>query len=191
MFTQVDRTLDRARGGLGIGLSLVRRLVQLHGGTVIAESPGVGHGSTFTVRLPVADSTEAAAPQPPAEAVVTPPHLKVLVIDDNPDVAEALAALLEFDGHEIRMAHDGDSGLRMAATFTPDVVFCDIGMPGMSGHEVAARLRLDPKHESTLLVAVTGWGNEDDKRLSVEAGFDMHFTKPISSEQVEFVLARF
>jgi signal transduction histidine kinase len=191
MFTQVDRTLDRARGGLGIGLSLVRRLVQLHGGTVIAESPGVGHGSTFTVRLPVAASTEAAAPQAPAEAVVRPPHLKVLVIDDNPDVAEALAALLEFDGHEIRMAHDGDSALRVAATFTPDVVFCDIGMPGMSGHEVAARLRLDPKHESTLLVAVTGWGNEDDKRLSVEAGFDMHFTKPISSEQVEFVLARF
>jgi CheY-like chemotaxis protein len=115
----------------------------------------------------------------------------VLVVDDNRDVAEGLAALLEFEGHDIRLAQDGASALREAAEFTPDVVFCDIGMPGMDGHQVAAKLRSDPRHQSTLLVAVTGWGNDEDKRLSVAAGFDMHFTKPISSEQVEFVLARF
>jgi signal transduction histidine kinase/CheY-like chemotaxis protein len=191
MFTQVDRTMDRARGGLGIGLSLVRRLVELHGGTVTAQSAGIGKGSTFVVRLPIAAEAGAAATNARAEAVATAPRLKVLVVDDNRDVADGLATLLEFGGHELRIAHDGNSALSEAAAFKPDVVFCDIGMPEMSGHELAARLRSDPKHDSTLLVAVTGWGNEDDKRLSVRAGFDMHFTKPISSEQVQSVLARF
>jgi signal transduction histidine kinase len=190
MFAQVDRTMDRARGGLGIGLSLVRRLVELHGGTATAQSAGTGRGSTFVVRLPTVAHGGATPAKPRADPAASP-HLKVLVVDDNKDVADGLAALLEFDGHEIRIAHDGPSALREAAAFDPDVVFCDIGMPVMCGHEVAARLRSDPKHKSTLLVAVTGWGNEDDKRLSVEAGFDLHFTKPISSEQVEAVLARF
>jgi len=191
MFAQVDRTLDRARGGLGIGLSLVRRLAELHGGTVTAQSDGVGHGSTFVVRLPVAPGADLAPLPPGSEGANKPPHLKVLVIDDNKDVADALAALLEFDEHEIRIAYDGASALNEAEQFTPDVIFCDIGMPGMSGHELAARLRSDPRHKSAVLVAVTGWGNEEDKRLSVQAGFDLHFTKPISTEQIESVLARF
>lgn len=191
MFTQVDRTLDRARGGLGLGLSLVRRLTELHGGTVIAESRGIGQGSTFTVRLPVVTAPHLAASDSQGAAPPKAPRLRVLVIDDNADVAESLAALLEFEGHEIRTAQDGTSGLQEAARFAPDVVFCDIGMPGMSGHEVATKLRADPRHETTLLVAVTGWGSEADKRLSVEAGFDVHFTKPISLEQVESILARF
>ena len=190
MFTQADRTMERARGGLGIGLSLVRRLVELHGGTVKAESAGIGMGSTFVVRLPVAVDDGADDAKARSKVATPTPHLKVLVVDDNKDVADGLAALLEFDGHEIRIAYDGPSALREAAAFGPDVVFCDIGMPVMSGHELAARLRADPRHKSTLLVAVTGWGNEDDKRRSVEAGFDMHFTKPISFEQVESVLAR-
>ena len=190
MFTQVDRTLDRARGGLGIGLSLVRRLAELHGGTVTAQSDGVGRGSTFTVALPLATSASIATSSH-CEVAHKPPRVRVLVVDDNKDVADGLAALLEFDKHEIRIAYDGASAIEAAAQFTPDVVFCDIGMPGMSGHELAARLRSDPRHKSTVLVAVTGWGNEDDRRLSVEAGFDLHFTKPISAEQVESVLARF
>lgn len=181
MFAQVDRTMDRARGGLGIGLSLVRRLVELHGGSVRAHSAGVGQGSTFVVRLPLAPEQDAIETKPDAAGAVRPPRLKVLVVDDNPDVANGLAALLAFNGHDIRVAHDGPSALEEAAAFTPNVVFCDIGMPGMGGHELAMRLRLDPQHGSTLLVAVTGWGNEDNKRLSVQAGFDMHFTKPISS----------
>jgi len=191
MFTQVDRTMDRARGGLGIGLSLVRRLVDLHGGTVQAESAGIGRGSTFVVRLPVAGAVASSAAGPLEQAAHRPPRLQVLVVDDNKDVAECLAALLEFEGHDIRLAHDGPSALKEAAARTFDVVFCDIGMPEMSGHELATRLRSDPRHRSALLVAVTGWGNEDDKRLSVQAGFDLHFTKPISSEQVDSVLAKF
>jgi signal transduction histidine kinase len=191
MFAQVDRTLDRARGGLGIGLSLVRRLAELHGGTVTAQSDGVGHGSTFTVRLPVATEVDPTALRPHPQTAHKPPRLKVLVVDDNKDVAQGLAALLEFDEHEIRIAYDGASALNEVGQFIPDVVFCDIGMPGMSGHELAARLRSNPRHKSALLVAVTGWGNEDDKRLSIQAGFDLHFTKPISAEQIESVLARF
>lgn len=191
MFAQVDRTLDRARGGLGIGLSLVRRLAELHGGTVTAHSDGVGHGSTFVVRLPIAPDLEQTPSQSHSEDAHKPPHLKVLVVDDNKDVADALAALLDFGEHEIRIAYDGASALDEAGQFTPDIVFCDIGMPGMNGHELAARLRADPRHKSAVLVAVTGWGNEEDKRLSVRAGFDLHFTKPISAEQIESVLERF
>jgi signal transduction histidine kinase len=190
MFAQVDRTLDRARGGLGIGLSLVRRLVELHGGSVTANSDGIGCGSTFIVRLPLPTSADIE-PSPRSEAAKKPPRLKILVVDDNKDVADALAAFLDLDAHEIRITYDGASAIEAAAKLMPDVVFCDIGMPRMSGHEVAARLRSDPRHKLAVLVAVTGWGNEDDRRLSVEAGFDLHFTKPISADQVESVLARF
>jgi two-component system, sensor histidine kinase len=190
MFAQVDRNLDRSSGGLGIGLSLVRRLVDLHGGVVSAESGGVGQGSTFTVRLPAlaADGSDRGE-APAAASQASRRALKVLVVDDNRDVADALAALLEEGGHEIRIAYDGPAGLRTAAELAPDVVFCDVGMPGMNGREVARRLRSAPDVRSPLLVAVTGWGTEEDKRLCEEAGFDFHCTKPVSAEQLESVLA--
>ena len=191
MFAQVDRNLDRSSGGLGIGLSLVRRLVELHGGTVGAESGGVGQGSSFTVRLPAlaAEGPDSGHASGAASRVPRRP-LKVLVVDDNPDVADSLAALLEDGGHEIRIAYDGPAGLRTAAELAPDVVFCDVGMPGMNGREVASTLRSDPACRSALLVAVTGWGTQEDKRLCEEAGFDFHCTKPVSVEQLETILAR-
>jgi PAS domain S-box-containing protein len=191
MFTQVGRTRERSQGGLGIGLALVRRLVELHGGTVTAHSAGVGLGSTFTVRLPLADAPAAAAPstgpRDPAEAA---PVFRVLVVDDNVDAAESLAALLELDGHQTRVAHDGDAALEQAREFRPEIVFLDIGMPGKDGYQVARELRGDPGHRDTMLVALTGWGAQDDRARTKSAGFDHHLTKPAELPAVEALLAK-
>jgi PAS domain S-box-containing protein len=191
MFTQVGRTRERSQGGLGIGLALVRRLVELHGGTVTAHSAGVGQGSTFTVRLPLADSAASAAPtarpQEPAEGA---PVFRVLVVDDNVDAAESLAALLELDGHETRVAHDGDAAIEQAREFRPEIVFLDIGMPGKDGYQVARELRGDPGHRDTMLVALTGWGAQDDRARTKSAGFDHHLTKPAELPAVEALLAK-
>ena len=193
MFTQVGRNMERAQGGLGIGLSLVRRLIELHGGTVSAASEGVGRGSTFTVRLPLAARDEAtppalvasvAAPEEAADA-----SLRVLVVDDNIDAADTLAALLEMSGHAIRVANDGYQAIEMAQAFRPQVVFLDIGLPGMNGYEVARRLREVPGMESGILVALTGWGTREDRERSSEAGFDHHLTKPADMSAVETLLA--
>ena len=193
MFTQVERSLDRSNGGLGIGLSLVRRLVELHGGGVSAESGGVGQGSTFVVRLPLADgalsgpdaSVGDAAPAPgPARR-----RLRVLVADDNADAAHTLAALLEIGGHETRVVHDGVAALTMAAQFDPELVFLDIGMPRMDGYETARRLRAAPESADALLVALTGWGAHEDRARSRAAGFDKHLLKPALPADVEAVLA--
>ena len=174
MFAQVDLTMDRARGGLGIGLSLVRRLVGLHGGTVTAESAGVGQGSTFTLRLPI-DTEDVAQPaasgMPSDDKAAT---LHVLVIDDNHDVADGLAALIADSGHDVKIAYDGFTGLEMATRLVPQIIFCDIGMPLMNGRELAARLRSHPQRNAMYMVAVTGWGNDEDRRQSVTAGFDAH-----------------
>jgi len=190
MFTQVRGSLDRAQGGLGIGLSLVRRLVELHGGRVNAFSAGRGQGSTFTVRLPLRPGTPHARPENPdldSSAVGAGP-LRVLVVDDNTDAAESLAALLELLGHTARVAHDGPEGLYLAEEFVPDLAFLDIGLPGMNGYDLARAIRRMGTMHQVVLIALTGWGAHSDQRQSQEAGFDQHLTKPVSLEALEQAL---
>lgn len=188
MFEQLKHGEQLAQGGLGIGLALVRRLVELHGGTVEAASPGLGQGSTFTIHLPCDDtlSPDEPAPGAPANpnAAGTQP-LRILVADDNIDAATTLCAMLEILGHEVRMVHEGRKALDAAQEFKPEVVFLDIGMPDMSGYEVAAALR---KTQSPTLVALTGWGAEADKARALEAGFNHHLTKPAALASVNEVL---
>jgi PAS domain S-box-containing protein len=191
MFTQVGRGRERSQGGLGIGLALVRRLVELHDGTVTAESAGVGQGSKFMVRLPLASRSEAALPSAAALSEPQPViPLRVLVVDDNVDAAESLAALLDLAGHATRVAHDGDQALLTAHEFRPEVVFLDIGMPGKDGYEVAKALRGKPETQQAVLVALTGWGAKDDRARSTSAGFDHHLTKPAGLAAVEGLLSK-
>jgi PAS domain S-box-containing protein len=192
MFTQVRGSLDRAQGGLGIGLSLVRRLVELHGGRVSAFSGGAGLGSTFTVRLPLRPGTPhalAAGEQGGLAATGPAGPLRVLVVDDNLDAADSLAALLDVLGHITMVAHDGVEGLEAARSFGPDLVLLDIGLPGMSGHEVAREIRRSSALRHVVLIALTGWGAHSDQQQSQEAGFDQHLTKPVSLEALEQALA--
>ncbi len=189
MFTQVNQSLARSQGGLGIGLALVRSLVLLHGGTVTAQSAGLGQGSTFTITLPLMQTLPlAAAGAHPTEGPTT--TRRILVIDDNRDAAESMALLLGIDGHEVRVEHSGPAGLDRAAGFMPQAVFCDLGMPGMSGYEFATRLRQDRRFATTLLVALSGWGAAEDKQRSRAAGFDAHLTKPASVDELGALLAR-
>jgi PAS domain S-box-containing protein len=182
MFSQVGRNMEHAQGGLGIGLSLVRQFVGLHGGTVAASSEGAGKGSTFVVRLPLdlASAPAGAGGGTPEAAGTAGKTLRILVTDDNVDAATTLASLLEMHGHDLRVAHDGPQGLRIAEQFRPDVVFLDIGMPGMTGYEVVRRLRQMKAVARSTIVAVSGWGAKDDLARAREAGFDMHFTKPVT-----------
>ncbi|MDI1446862.1 GAF domain-containing protein [Polyangium sp. 6x1] len=190
MFTQVGRSIERAQGGLGIGLTLVRRLVELHGGTVEATSEGASRGSVFTVRLPLGDPEEAEASGSsgdlPGKGAAG--GLKVLVVDDNVDGAESLAELLQLSGHTTEVAHTGPSALVAARAFEPDVVFLDIGLPGMTGYEVAQRLRAEDGAGRLVLVALTGWGTEEDRRQAREAGFDYHLTKPVDLREVQRIV---
>ena len=193
MFTQVGRTVNHAQGGLGIGLSIVRRLVGLHDGTVQAQSEGPGKGSTFTIRLPCAQPEAFVDGSSPklADAAKSPaPSLQVLVVDDNIDAAETMVMLLQISGHRTAMVHTGPEVLETALSFKPDVVLLDIGLPGMNGYEVAAQIRQDPLLDHTLLVALTGWGSDADKRAAREAGFDVHLTKPVGPDALLEVLAR-
>jgi len=197
MFTQVARSIERSNGGLGIGLSLVRRLVELHGGSVSARSAGVGLGSTFVVRLPLVRASGAAASVTPAPAgaagavvqAVRGRILRVLVADDNADAAESLASLLALDGHDIRTAYDGFDAVEQAGAFRPELVFLDIGMPRMDGYEAARRMRSMPELDGVMLVALTGWGTEADRARSRAAGFDRHLLKPALPDEVQAVLA--
>jgi PAS domain S-box-containing protein len=192
MFTQVGRDRDRSQGGLGIGLALVRTLVELHGGSVTAVSPGAGEGSTFTVRLPLVQAPlPVQAPAGPATgADASGRGLRVLVVDDNADAAESLAALLELGGHDTRVANGGDEAVRTAREFHPEIVFLDIGMPGKDGYEVARELRDSPETREAVLVALTGWGAQDDRARSRKAGFDHHLTKPAGLAAVDGLLAQ-
>ncbi len=188
MFAQVNRTLDRAQGGLGIGLALARRLVEMHGGSITADSAGLGRGSTFTVRLPL--SFDAPDADTPANALSsTGMRRRVLVVDDNQDAASTLAMMLELEGHATCIAFSAHDGLRLAANFGPDIAFLDIGMPGMNGYELAVALRRLPGLARMRLVAVSGWGGDEDKRRSAEAGFDQHLTKPVSIDAVQKAMA--
>jgi CheY-like chemotaxis protein len=190
LFSQGEQGPERPEGGLGVGLALVRELVALHGGTVEVASAGPGEGSEFVVRLPAID-TPARATDVPAERPVRAGDgaRRVLVVDDNRDSAESLAALLGVLGHEVHAAHDGREALELARRLAPDLVLLDIGMPGMSGHEVARRLRADAGLSDTVLIALTGYGSDNDRRASREAGFDGHLVKPIDFEALERILA--
>ena len=188
-FAQVGRNLDRAQGGLGIGLALVKRLVAMHGGSVRADSPGVGRGSTFEVRLPLAPSPAPEPQGPAADGGRRAQARRLLVVDDNVDGAESLAMLLAIAGHEVRTAYTGPDALTAAADFRPDAVLLDIGLPGMDGYQVAQRLRQQPDLAGAALVAVTGWGSDADKRRAQDAGFDTHLTKPVDPARVESLLS--
>ena len=191
LFVQADYTSTKAQGGLGIGLTLVKNLVELHKGTVEARSKGLGQGSEFEVRLPlmaarhVEPVSQLAAPAQPS---VRPPGYRLLVVDDNQDAAISLAMLLQLNGHDVRVAHDGATALEMAAEYRPAMIFLDIGMPGMDGYEVARRIRNTPGLEQTVLAALTGWGQQEDFRRTTEAGFDHHLIKPPEAEVVERLL---
>jgi signal transduction histidine kinase/CheY-like chemotaxis protein len=183
LFTQANRSLDRAQGGLGVGLTLVKRLVELHGGTVEARSEGIGRGSEFIVRLPTLVEPEvngSAGPVKAAELEKSLPcdRLRAVVVDDNVDAAESLADLLRLFGHEVHVLHDGPTGLAAARNLRPDLVLLDLGLPGMDGFEVARRLRAEPGFEA-VMVAVSGYGRDEDRRASREAGMKHHFVKPI------------
>jgi len=184
VFVQGERTLDRAEGGLGIGLTLVRRLVELHGGTVSATSPGPGLGSEFLVRLPVLEETAAPTP-PPGMASPASAGRRVVVVDDNRDSADSLALLLSLWGHETRVAGDGPSALAAVAEFVPDLVLMDIGLPGMNGYAVAEELRGTPAK----LVAMTGYGRPEDVERARQAGFAEHLVKPVDPERLKGILA--
>lgn len=192
LFVQAERRLDRSQGGLGIGLTLVHRLVELHGGTVEASSPGLGGGSEFVVRLPaLSEKNDSEAPisngeSPPQRL----PTRRVLVVDDNRDAADSLGLSLRLAGQEVRVAHSGPEALRLIHEFLPDIVFLDIGMPGMDGYEVARRIRAYPQFRDLLLVAVTGWGQQEDRLRSREAGFDHHLIKPVEPQSVHPLLDR-
>jgi signal transduction histidine kinase/DNA-binding response OmpR family regulator len=190
LFTQSSQTLDRSQGGLGIGLTLVRRLVEMHGGTVMAHSDGPGRGSEFVVRLPVQsdEPPDVLAPTPESANPSSEPNpLRIVIVDDNLDGVESLADLLELLGHQVRVAHDGPAGIDTVRMFDPDVVLLDIGLPGMDGYEVARRLRHDVGSDA-VLVAVSGYGRDEDRRMSREAGFEQHFVKPMELGTLQTLL---
>jgi PAS domain S-box-containing protein len=188
MFSQLTSALDRSNGGLGIGLALVRGIVELHGGTISAASAGPGLGSEFAVRLPLAAGAdraqgEAPPPMPP------PGALRVLVVDDNVDAADTLAMALELLGYEAKAAYTAGAGQALAAGFAPQVALLDIGLPDMNGYELAGRLRAGPAGESMFLIAATGWGQDADRQRAIDAGFDRHLTKPVDFDKLREMLA--
>ncbi len=187
MFAQVKSALERSEGGLGIGLALAKGLVELHGGTIAAQSAGPGRGSEFTVRLPLGAATADASRRPaspPLSAAAAGAGRRILVVDDNRDAAESLAMLLRLHGHSVEIAHDGEEALARAAQSQPETVLLDIGMPRLNGYEVAQRMRMEPWGRAATLVAVTGWGQAEHKARAQAAGFDHHLTKPVDPDQV-------
>jgi PAS domain S-box-containing protein len=190
LFTQGDLSLDRSRDGLGIGLTLSRRLVELHGGVLEAHSEGLGKGSEFIIRLPALLEGGGAAEEPARTSGSAPRRsLRVLVVDDSEDTAEMMTVLLEMDGHEIQSAHSGPAALAAAAAFRPDVVILDIGLPGLDGYQVAQRLREDPVLKEVTLIAASGYGQPADLQRSREAGFDRHLVKPVDPRELREILA--
>ena len=189
MFAQVDTSLERSRDGLGIGLTLVKTLVEMHGGTVEAHSGGLGRGSEFVVRLPIAVETREPAPAPKGSVPEPAVSRRVLIVDDSHDAAESLAMMLQFDGHETHMAHDGFEAIDAAEQLRPEIVLLDIGLPRLNGYEACRRIRQEPWGKQMTLVALTGWGQEEDRQRSREAGFDTHMVKPIDFDVLRKLLA--
>jgi PAS domain S-box-containing protein len=190
LFVQVNPEIDRSQGGLGIGLTLVRSLVEMHGGRVAAHSEGVGRGTEFEVRLPLAARDKREPEELPASGRLSGPSRRVLVVDDNQDAAESVALLLELWGHDVRITYDGWSALAEAPDFLPEFILLDIGLPGLDGYEVARRLRSDPRLDRTVLIAMTGYGQEQDRLLALEAGFSHHLVKPVDPAVLRELLAQ-
>ncbi len=188
LFVQAEAVTERAHGGLGIGLALARRLIEMHGGEIAAHSDGPGHGAVFVITMPLCEAASARQPQPPIDL----PHVagRAVIIDDNPDVASTMSMLVEQLGGSARTAHDAASGLAAVQDFQPDIVFLDIGMPGMDGYETCRRIRQQPSSRHLIVVAVTGWGRSQDKQRALDAGFDAHLTKPVDPAALASVLAR-
>jgi signal transduction histidine kinase/ActR/RegA family two-component response regulator len=188
MFVQVDSTLERTNAGLGVGLSLARRLVELHGGAIEARSAGLGRGSEFTVRLPIVVEPELPTKTTPA-AFISSETFRILLADDNVDFVNSIGALLSAMGHSVVITHNGPDALTAAARFCPDYAFLDIGLPQMSGYDLARGIRQIACGKLTVMIAVTGWGQEKDRQLAFEAGFDHHMVKPVRFEQIEEILS--
>ncbi len=190
MFSQVDRSIERATGGLGIGLALVKGLVEMHYGTVSVESAGAGKGSTFTVRLPALECTPTAATPETSEggSAANGPRRRILVVDDNRDSAISLARLLNLLGNEVHTAHDGVEAAEATAQFRPEIILMDVGMPRLNGYEATRRIREQPWGRSVIIIALTGWGQEGDRLLSSEAGCDGHLVKPVNLSDLEKLL---
>jgi CheY-like chemotaxis protein len=189
MFTQVDRSLEKAQGGLGVGLTIVLRLVELHGGTVEARSEGHGLGSEFLVRLPVAPvpgqgRQRDGEDRRSGEGV----RRRILVVDDNKDAARSLAMMLRLMGNEVRVEHDGLAGVAAAAEFRPEAILLDIGMPKLNGYDACRRIREEPWGRDAVIVALTGWSQDEDKRRAQEAGFNGHLVKPVDPAALEKLL---
>jgi len=189
MFTQIDSSLERSEAGLGIGLTLVRKLAEMHGGTAVARSAGLGQGSEFIVTVPVESQVKSADSVAPVVAASASPSRKILLVDDNRDSVVSLSLLLKHSGHQVVTAHNGEEALRQAVETRPDVVLLDIGLPDLNGYEVARRLRQDPRGAASYLVALTGWGQESDRQRSKEAGFDHHLLKPVEFAALTKLLA--
>lgn len=188
-FQQLSSYTSADSGGFGIGLTVARSLVELHGGAICLRSEGLGKGCEVEVRLPLAVAAPAPAAQPPAPAPVPVGARRVLVVDDNPDTADSMAALLELGGHQVRVARDGMGALDAFAEWLPDVVLLDVGLPGISGLEVARRIRQRPEGQAVKLIAVTGWGQQEDRRQSAQAGFDAHLVKPADYDRIMGLIA--
>jgi signal transduction histidine kinase len=189
LFVQSERSLDRSQGGLGIGLTLVKKLVEMHGGSVEAHSEGTDKGSEFVVRLPALPSDGSEPEAPSEQNALASGKLRVLVVEDAEDVAQSLKMLLVFWGHDVRVVHDGLAALVAYRTYQPDVVLLDIGLPGMNGYDVAKQLRRQQGKKRPFIMAVTGYGQDEDKRESQEAGFDYHMTKPVEPDELQTLLA--
>ncbi len=188
LFVQEPQALDRSRGGLGLGLTLVKRLVELHGGAVAAASAGAGRGSEFTIRLPLVDApaaTDARRTAPVAEGL----RRRVLIVEDNADARESLQLLLQLAGHDVETAEDGLIGLQKLTTLRPDVALIDLGLPGIDGYDLARRLRALPEARAMRLIALSGYGQAEDRRRALDAGFDMHITKPVDPDRLQRLLA--
>ncbi len=188
LFTQSGRALDRAQGGLGIGLALSRSLVHLHGGQIEARSEGPGRGSEFTVRLPLGEAPSSHAGSKGSTALAPKLLCRILVVDDDRDVADSLVMLLQSMGADVRVAYNGAAALATVAEFKPDLALVDIGMPNMDGYETARRIRLMPEGKNLVLVALSGWGRDEDRQRTTEAGFDHHFVKPMEIGALENLL---
>jgi len=189
MFTQLDSSLERSRDGLGIGLTLVKNLVEMHGGSITVHSAGLGTGSEFVVSLPTIAEMASVEGNGSTQTTDGATGRRILIVDDNEDGASSLSMLLKFGGHETSIAHNGHEALRLADELRPDVILLDIGLPGMSGYDVCRQIRQEPWGRDIVLVAVTGWGQEDDRIRSREAGFDAHIVKPVDPDLLAKIIS--
>lgn len=179
MFSQVDRSLERSQGGLGIGLSLVKRLPEMHGGKIEAKSNGPGQGAEFIVRLPHTSPTNVSSNSSNNEHSPSQPNLRILIVDDNRDGADSLAMMLKMFGNETKTAYDGEQAVELCMNYEPDVLLLDLGLPKLNGYDACRQIRQQSSRKPPVIIAQTGWGQEEDRQRTREAGFDYHMVKPI------------